>query len=227
MNLSLSRLELAGYTSRQLNHFYPDTHRVEPDDLSRVMDVALDRLHFCFKHATNRRYNNESGTHFNHLYADHYLMYLWFLANTLSKNGADPRLLGKLYCLNKALHAFDCMYDTGLPDVFLVFHAVGTMLGKAKYSNFFVTLQGCTIGADSGTYPTMGQGVALAANSSIIGACNIGSAVSVSCQTSVFRRDVPDGHVIYRDAKGELIARPSQKSYAQSFFNVDVTQPLS
>lgn len=226
MNLSLPRTELAAYTARQLNHFYPDGHLVAAEELAGALDVTLDRLHFCFKHAVNPRYFASGGTRLDHLYADHYLMYLWFLANTLSRQGADQRLLSKLYCLNKALHAFDCMYDTGLPDVFLIFHAGGTMLGKAVYANFFVALQGCTIGANYGQYPTLGQGVALAAQSAIIGPCRIGTGVSVSCQTAVFQKDVPDGHMVYRDTDGRLVIRPSNRSYAQNFFNVDVTQVL-
>ncbi len=225
MNLSLPRSELATYTVRQLNHFFPDGHELTGSDLMPGLDVALDRLDYCFRHAISPRYNGPEGTHLNHLYADHYLMYLWFLANSLSRQGADRRLLSKLYYLNKALHAFDCMYDTGLPDIFLIFHGSGTMLGKATYGNFFVALQGCTIGAHHGKYPTLGQGVALAAQSSIIGPCQIGHGASVSCQTGLFQTDVPDHHVAYRDKEGRLIIKPSARSYAQTFFNVDCTPP--
>lgn len=225
MNLSLPRTELAAYTASQLNHFFPDGHTVATVELAGALDTTLDRLHFCFKHSVSPRYCENGNTRLNHLYSDHYLMHLWFLANTLSRQGADPRLPGKLYYLNKALHAFDCMYDTGMPDVFLVFHGGGTMLGKASYSNFFVALQGCTIGAHHGKYPTLGSGVAMAAHSSIIGGCHIGNGVSVSCQTGVFQVDVPDGHVVYRDNDGRLIIKPGRKSYAQTFFNVDCTAP--
>lgn len=223
MNLSLTRSELADYTARQVNFFFPDGRTVAEADLAGALDTTLDRLHFCFKHALNPRYCGPNGcTQMDHLYSDHYLMYLWFLANTLSKQGADPRLLAKIYYLNKALHAFDCMYDTAMPDVFLVFHGSGTMLGKAAYSNFFVALQGCTIGAHHGRYPTIGTGVALAAHSSIIGGCRIGNGVSVSCQTGVFETDLPERHIVYRDLNGALIIKPGRSSYAQNFFNVDI-----
>ena len=113
----------------------------------------------------------------------------------------------------------------GMKFIFLIFHGSGTMLGKATYGNFFVALQGCTIGAHHGKYPTLGQGVALAAQSSIIGPCQIGHGASVSCQTGLFQTDVPDHHVAYRDKEGRLIIKPSARSYAQTFFNVDCTPP--
>jgi serine O-acetyltransferase len=81
------------------------------------------------------------------------------------------------------------MYDTKLPEIFLVIHGVGTVLGKAQYSNYFVVYQGCTIGSNHGKYPVLGRGLGLGANAAIIGACRVGDDVSIGMGTAVIGRD--------------------------------------
>src|ERR1041384_4650895 len=103
MNLSLSRSELCSYYCRLLNNFFPDTSVVTNADMDKILDVAIDRLDFCFKHVAFKRYNNDSGTLYNHLYADHNIVFTWFLANTAYKTSENQQLSSKLYYLNKAL----------------------------------------------------------------------------------------------------------------------------
>jgi serine O-acetyltransferase len=222
MILSLDKSELQEYTSRQLNCFFPDKLQIDLKQFDSIFDIAIDRLNYCFEKVAFERYNKNGSTLFNHLYADHYLMYIWFLSNTFRKEIDDRAIASKLYYLNKTLHGFDCMYDTKLPDIFLVFHGVGTMLGKAEYANYFVALQGCTIGSHKGQYPKMGQGVSLTAHSSIIGNCTIGNNVSISAYTNIFQTDIADNYVAYRNKKGEIISSSANVPYAQQFFNVDL-----
>jgi serine O-acetyltransferase len=139
------------------------------------------------------------------------------------KESVNENLASKLYYLNKSLHGLDCMYDTKMPDIFLVFHGVGTMLGKAGYSNFFVALQGCTVGSHRGNYPVFGSGVTLTANSSVIGNCTIGDRVSIGAETLVFEKDIEsDNAVFINSATGATDIKSSGTAYAQQFFNVDL-----
>ena len=225
MILSLEKNEFLRYTSSQLNNFYPDKRPISPADLESVVDITFDRLNFCFKHVSFGRYFKNNQTIFNHLYADHYLMYLWFLSNTVWKETADESLSSKLYYLNKSLHGFDCMYDTKLPNIFLIFHGVGSMLGKAIYGDFFVALQGCTVGSHKGEYPVLGKGVSLTANSSIIGKCTIGERSTISSRTQLFNSNLPDDSVAYIDSNtGKLEVKRSKSVYAQQFFNVILSE---
>jgi serine O-acetyltransferase len=115
------------------------------------------------------------------------------------------------------------MYDTDLPDIFLVFHSVGTMLGKAKYNNYFVVLQGVTVGSHKGEYPVFGKGVSITANSSVIGKCEIGDRVSVSTRTSVFSRNIEADNTIYTNPDTGIVEVKSTKiPYAQQFFHTDL-----
>jgi serine O-acetyltransferase len=223
MKLSLNKNDLQSYISAQLNTFFPDNNLINLNEYNGLVDVALDRLDFCFNKSSFERYNDKGDTILNHLYADQYLVFLWFLANTIYKEKGHNSISTKLYYLNKSLHAFDCMYDTGLPDIFLIFHGAGTMLGKATYENYFVALQGCTVGSHKGKYPAIGKGVALAAHASIIGDCKIEDRVSISLYTSVFEKNVPSNTVVYTDSdNGKVSMKTSTTPYAQQFFNVDL-----
>ncbi len=219
---SLTQDELSVYISNQLNCFFPDKFVVHPSLLVKNVAVALDRLNYCFSKVINHRYNNGNNSIYNHLYSDHNIVFYWFLSNTIYKNTNDENLASKLYYLNKSLHGFDCMYDTNLPDIFLIFHGVGTMLGKAEYKDFFIAMQGCTVGSHKNSYPKMGKGVSLTANSSIIGDCTIGHRCSVSSGTQIFQKNMSNDEVAFiNPTTGILECKQSNKSYGAQFFNED------
>ena len=47
-----------------------------------------------------------------------------------------------------------------MPDIFLLSHPVGTVLGRAKFEDFFVVHQRVTVGGDKDlNYPTFQKGV--------------------------------------------------------------------
>jgi serine O-acetyltransferase len=150
-------------------------------------------------------------------------MFLWYLSNTLWREGYDNITCSKIYYLNKVLHGLDCMYDTLMPDIFLIFHSGGTMLGKASYSDFFVALQGCTVGSQKGNYPVFGKGVALTANSSVIGKCTIGDRCTVSTRTTIFQKNIENDNTAFLNFEtGQLQFKISKSCYAQQFFNIDL-----
>ena len=218
MITSLSINDLGNYTSKQLNHFFPDNDLVDLAIIKSSVQMALDKLEFCYQKVKLTHYFDGKDVLFNHLYSDQYVMYIWHLANILWHNTGNKSLCNKLYYLNKALHGLDCMFDTQLPDIFLIFHGVGTMLGKAIYSDYFVALQGCTVGMNRGKYPVIGKGVSLTAHSSIIGDCEVGNHVTIASHTNVFDKNIDSDTVVYRNDKGVLEFKATQNSYARQFF---------
>ncbi|MBP6431259.1 MAG: hypothetical protein KA319_05790 [Ferruginibacter sp.] len=218
MQLSLSKAHYISYLNRQLENFFPDNSN-HTKDIEKIFDSTIDRLNFCFKKVSFNRYFNGTNALLNHLYSDHHLMLLWFLSNESCKVLNHDALASKFYYLNKSLHGFDCMFDTKMPDIFLVFHGVGTMLGKATYNDYFVALQGCTVGNNKGIYPVFQKGVALTAHSSVIGDCKIGNLVTISSNTNVFDTNIDDNSVVFKDAFGKNVTKKTTNSYAQSFFN--------
>ncbi|WCT10609.1 hypothetical protein [Mucilaginibacter jinjuensis] len=221
MKISLGEDDLISYISNQLDCFFPDNKPVKAG-VKQSINMAIARLEYCFKHVSYKTYCDEDNTYYNHLRSDHNISLLWFLANSVWRETGNDNLASKLYYLNKALHGFDCMYDTKLPDIFLIFHGVGTMLGKATYSDFFVALQGCTVGSNKGNYPVIGKGVSLTANSSIIGNSSIGDRVNIGTRAIVFEKNITSDTSVFINAAGAIEDKKSSTPYAQQCFNVDL-----
>jgi serine O-acetyltransferase len=120
MKLSLTKQNLITYTSSQLNNLFPDNSLINLNNYAHLVDLALDRVDYCFKKVTYKHYFDGTDSLLNHLHADQYLMYVWFLSNTIAENSDNISLANKLYYLNKTLHGFDCMYNTKLPNIFVM-----------------------------------------------------------------------------------------------------------
>lgn len=222
MKTSLLNIEIAGYVNNQINNFYPDNNVIPKTELLKFIDITLERINYCFKHVSLPHYYENNEVIFNHLYSDHYVVFLWFLSNSIYREWGKCVLADKIYYLNKTLHGLDCMYDTKLPDIFLLFHSSGTMLGKAVYSDYFVALHGCTVGSYNGIYPKLGKGVSLTANSSIIGNCEIGDRVSISTGTILVNKSISSDMVVINGTNDRYIIKSAINSYSQQFFNVDL-----
>lgn len=216
MQTSLRPADLVDYVARQANHFFPDNAPLVAAQLRPAVEQALQCLESCFVRMKLKSYN-AGGARFNHLHSDQYLMFLWFVSRELWRNG-HAGAAAKLYLLNKALHAFDCMYDTQLPDNFVVFHGVGTVLGKARYSEYLVVFQGCTVGANRDKYPVLGRGLGMGAGASIVGDCRVGDDVSVGMGTTIIDTDISDGMVAHFSRQGGLVLRPARASLASEYF---------
>lgn len=218
MKTSLNLTQLSHYASTQLNHFFPDDNQVNSAYIQSQVNTAIEKLEFCFECSSNARYNSNEPF-FNHLYSDHYLLFLWHLSNCIYKKGDRLDIANKLYYLNKTLHAFDCLYNTNLPDIFLILHGAGTMLGKAEYQDYFVCYQGCTVGASGGEYPKIGRGVILTSHSSVIGKCSIGNNSIISSNTAIFNLDIPASSMVYFDQKrSSLNVKKSSKAEIDKYF---------
>lgn len=223
MESSLSKSDLSKYLSNQLNNFFPDGNIVEPAKIVAYVELALERVSICLSAVTLPRYKKDGKPYFDHLISDGYMLFLCYLSNTVWRETHDHALSSKIYYLNKAMHSFDCKYDHQLPEIFLINHGAGTVMGKAEYGNYFVVFQGCTIGESQGHYPKIGNGVAITANSSAIGKCKIGDRATVGLRTTLLRKNIPNDHTVFMDPDtGTLQMVQTLKCYAQQFFNTDL-----
>lgn len=223
MDISLSKLQLSNYLKSQLNNYFPDKKLIQSNEIIKSLDLTLDRLENCLSKVQHNRYKKDGKPYFNHLFSDTYMLFLCYLGNTVWNETHDVTLASKIYYLNKIMHSFDCMYDNKIPNVFLIVHGLGTIMGKADYSNYFVIYQGCTIGASHGIYPKIGVGVSVTANSSIIGKSIIGDRATISTKTTIFQKDVPKDHTAFINFdNGGLTMKKSNSCYAQQFFLTDL-----
>lgn len=189
--------ELCVYVARQLNQFFPDKHPVAPEQLHPVMGEALERTCACFTGIEKKKFRADGRVAFNYLHPDHYAMFIYLLSNTVSRRDRANPLAFRLFYLNKAMHGLDAYHDTELPEIFQFMHPLGTILGHAKYGNYFCVYQGCSVGSDEdGVYPEIGEHVILYAGASVIGHSKIGDNVVIGANAMILNRDIPANKVI-------------------------------
>lgn len=207
---SLDPQALANYTISQLNVYYPDGDTVLPDHLMPVIPGSLSRLEHCFSHVDNRYFFDGEAPVFNHLHGDQYAMWLYILSNELFLQHGDPNLCSKLFLLNKQLHACDIFYEVSLPSVFLLVHPLGTVLGRAAYSDFFVAYQRCGIGSNHDIYPKLGKNLTLRPGSAILGDSNIGENCQIASEALVIDTDLPAGSTIFGNPLNHRFGKNSE-----------------
>lgn len=216
MKLSLSVTDLATYLARQVSNFFPD-QEVIGRDYRPFVDAALERVEHCFAEIKNKYFPERCETYFNHRHTDQYAMFLYLVSNTIYRRGGDLALAEKAYALNKALHALDVFYEVELPAVFFFQHPVGTVLGRGRYSDFFVVYQRCTVGGNDGIYPVLGEGVVMYGGSSIIGDCPVGSNVWLAAGTVVIGESIPNDSVVFGQSPN-LTIKPTRRNAVERFF---------
>lgn len=229
MQLSLKKDDLKLYLKRQLDFFFPDKFAMEGKDIDSAFDLALDRLENCFKYLTFPAYCDDAGqTYFSHLHADQYAQFLYFFSNSLWKLSENRPVCDKVMYLNRVLNNFFFSYKGNLPDIFFLGHPIGTVLGNAVYSDFLVVLQGVTINTSSDSLgnpaPVLGKGLFMGAGAKIIGNKPVGNRVSISVDTVVYDREIPDDRIVITDKNGEVIVseRKKEKCMAQNYFRVPI-----
>ena len=229
MQLSLQTEELKSYLANQLNVFFPDNYRMEGDDIDSAFSLALERLENCFKYLTFPAYCDDNGqTHFSHLHADQYAQFLYYFSNSLWIISQNKPICDKVMALNRLLNNFFFSYKGKLPDIFFLGHPIGSILGNAVYDDFLVVFQNVTINTSADEYgnpaPILGKGLFLGAGAKIIGNKKIGDRVSISVDTVVYDREIPDDKVVMTNAMGEQIVadRKKEKCMAQNYFRVPI-----
>ena len=217
MKLSLADDELPGYVALQVNNFYPH-EMVSGDHLKEYIDLALRRTAQCFAQIRNKYFNLDGEVFFNHLHTDQYAMFLYFLCNSIFRESNDSALASKVYGLNKALHGIDVFYEEELPDVFFFQHPLGTVLGRAKYSNYLVVYSRCSVGANlDDVYPYIGEGVAMYGGSAIIGDCTVGDNCWISVGTTVMDQDIPTNSAVFGKSPNTVV-KTTKRSVVRDLF---------
>ncbi|MGN0639061.1 MAG: hypothetical protein ACI4J0_11875 [Huintestinicola sp.] len=98
------------------------------------------------------------------------------------------------------MNGVEWYWNIELPEHFIVEHPIGSVLGKAKFGDYFCIYQGVTVGANFKNsdciWPEIGDNVTMYANSSVIGNCRIGNNVIIGANSFVFDQDVPDNCIV-------------------------------
>jgi len=207
LKISVSKEELIHLTNHQLSIFLWN-NTVEP-----YVEDTLNRIEKCFSGVISEYYHpeeNEKISIFSPYQSGQYAQYLYYLANTAYKAGNDI-LAEKVYYLNKMLNGVEWYYKVELPDIFYADHPIGCVLGRAKYSNFFLASQGCTVGNNHGIYPFFNEYVVLHPYSSVLGRCSIGKNVEISAYAMIRDEDIPDNSIVFGQSPSLKIVRKSEE----------------
>lgn len=129
----------------------------------------------------------------------------------------------KLYAVSKALSGADLFYQVELPNVFFFDHPVGSVIGRASYSDFFDFGQGCTVGNNHGVYPTFGESVFMMSDSKVIGDCRIGDFVIIGANSYIKDREVPSDSLVFGQEPNVVIKhRPDYvREHAEKVFRYE------
>ena len=223
MITSVKKNELKSFTRSQLSYFYPDKYHFKGKDVDVALDIALDRLEYCFNHIAFRGYSIENEAFFSHLHSDHYSTYLYFLSNSLWNLSQNKILCDKLVLLNRALHSIWFSYKCLLPNVFFLMHPVGTVLGNAKYGEYLVVYQNVTVNSnfdEKGRHaPYFGEKVILGTGAKILGNKKIGDRVSIT-DVTIYNEEIKSDTIIYRDKDGtiKIKERTKKNKILEAFF---------
>ena len=215
MKCSLGKQDFEAYLDKLLIHAFPDGS--SNPGLERCFEVGFSKIEYCMRHIQLPHFQKDGEAYLNHLNSDQMAMVVAILANTAYFDLSNTELASKFFYLNKQLHGFHCMYDTKLPKVFLIIHAVGTILGKAEYDDFFVCCHGCTVGSNNGKSPKFGKGVIFFPHSAVIGDCHIGNNVTLSYGTTILDANIESDSIVSAD-KSFIVKEKKSLSRLNGYF---------
>ena len=209
---------LSGYVAAQLATFFPDGRNDSKHVIDRNLDESIERVRRCINAV--RIWPKDE---FDYLHTEQNTIFLYFLANTIWRNGDEPRVATKIYYLNKALNSFNCYYEVALPDIFFVGHSVGIVLSRATYADYFAVYQNSTVGWNNGVGPTFEEGVVLFPNSFVLGRCRLRRGSIVAQGTSLIDRDTEQDRIAYLE-QGELRFRDRKRDILGAIFRLEERQ---
>lgn len=205
MRLTISPEELTKFVVKQINHHYPDERPVKSDNIKFILNNVLQKLEFNFKHVKNKYFEDNGLVYFDHLHGDQYSMFLYLLSREAFLIGNNIDLAKKIYLLNKAMFGLDVFYEVELPSIFLFVHPVGTVLGRAKYSDYLVVYQRVGVGSNHGIYPTIGEYATLHPGASVLGNSRVGSNCTIGTESLVLDKDIPSNSLYLGTPKDYLV----------------------
>jgi serine O-acetyltransferase len=206
---SLIKKQIATMLMKQVTSLFSDLTKEESKEIQASVDNIFPSIKNCIKKTSNRHF-----TRVNPLNSNQYAIILYKIAKNLSLT--NLKLADIVYYLNKTLNSVDVYHAVILPEIFSWEHPLGSVLGKAKYGEYFVIYQSCTVGGNFDknnkiNYPQIGSNVTMFSYSCILGKCKIGNNVIISSQTYIKDQDIPDNSIVFGSSPN-LIIKENKKT---------------
>ncbi len=188
------------YLKKQLTSYLPDNNCINNQDIKKTIINAFDRTIYCFSKIKIKYYCNERNEpNFNYLHSDQYATFLYFVSNEAFRC-SNQILHEKTSYLNKILHGIDLYGHIIMPDIFLLVHPIGTVIGRASFNNYTIIYQGVTIGGkhqnDIINYPSFNKKTAFFSNCSVIGDVHCGENTVFASNSSIINGHYNDNSLI-------------------------------
>lgn len=216
--ISTSHDELLCLITKQLNNLLTFDKIKDLTVLEMAVKIALDRTEYNFSFSKNKYYSKEGQVYFNPFHSDQYAVFLYYLSNTIWKQFNDQSLATRIYYLNKLFNSVDLYFEVELPKIFSLGHPVGTVMGRADYSDFFYFSQNCTVGNNKGIYPRFGKNVILFSGVTVIGNSTIGENCIISANSYIKDTNIPNNSIIFGSSPN-LIIKTKTEEYMEKYFN--------
>lgn len=207
--ISVGYKNLIALLRKQLCFFCSKEEDLDLAELRDGIDIALNRTGYCFSKINNKYYRHEGVSKFDPYHTGQYTIFLYYLSNALYSKSANNGMgiAQKVYALNKMLHCVDIFYEVNLPDIFYLDHPIGSVIGRASFSDYFQFRQNCTVGNNHGKFPNFGKNVQLWSGVSVVGGCNVGDNVIFSAGTFVKDQDIPSDSVVFGKSPDIIIKK--------------------
>jgi len=207
MLFEISKDKIIKQLIRQLKSFFS----ISDDEIKvfeSLSDEVFERCDICFSNNENKYYSKKGQAYFNPYHSGQYTIFLYYFSNSIfHKEGNQIRLADKVYYLNKIMNSCDLFYEVELPEIFMLDHPVGTVIGRAKFGNYFSFTQNCTIGNNNNIFPIIGERVTVSANSMILGNSKIGNNVILGAGTCIKDDDIPDNSLVFGSSPNLIIKK--------------------
>lgn len=204
----------------QLKNFYIGD--ISEEDISLIDKYfygVIKKLDFCFLHINNKYYIDDGETFFNPLHVAQWTMFLYTLAHELSKE-KHVDICDKIYGISKCYSSADIFYEVDMPDIWFFDHPQGSVMGRAKYGNYFSFSQGCTVGNNKGIYPCIDNHVSMMSGSKILGNCHIGDHVILSANSYVLDQDIEPYSIVFGMSPNIVIKKISKDKFDELTFSI-------
>lgn len=140
-----------------------------------------------------------------------YCIFLYWMSRVSYEMDGDGVKAEKFYYLNKVMNSVDLFYEIELPPIWGAEHPMGSVMGRAEYSDYFFFYQGCTVGGNKGNYPTLGRMVIMYSNSKILGCSEIGDNVIIGANTYIKDEKIPGNSIVFGQTPKLIIKQKTQE----------------
>ena len=180
---------------------------------------VFEKIYEEHRNINRKYYRTEDKTPIvNPLHIAHYTRLIYYFSRALFLKNVDNLILDQMFFSMKTRCNIDLFYEVELKRYFLPEHALGTVIGRAKYDSHLVVCQNCTIGNNKNVYPSFGKHVVLRPGATVLGDCHIGDNVQISAGTIVIDRDIPSNSIVFGRSP-DLIVKETRDIGISSFFD--------